>query len=368
VKQRLNRLVCKRCGCDAMVQHDVPLDMFIAFCPACVTVEQTYGGNWKAFEKVDCRTSAFPNSWLRAILPSPPAPRALPFPFSIPAHPLTGQSSGIKVGEVLAWRSWRVRADGLLFSMAVQIGWHPKEPMTGEVDRRYGASILGGVHAWKSQQQAYNYGIGWLQHTMIDSSRHDFTAVAVGQVALWGIVDEHEHGYRAEYGRVHSIEYVVGPTGQWPKTKAHLHHIYDLTEEPPQMTDQCAIVGMHFRPPAKAIMAVLPTGAELRLEREPENQYDVNAVKVLVASAAIPKSQHEDLDLQASGFGHSLEEILAEPFWHLGYIAAKPPKGREGCALATVISPRLAKGEPYKAKLVFDSAGLPLAEVTWGEP
>jgi hypothetical protein len=41
------------------------------------------------------------------------------------------------------------------------------------------------------------------------------------------------------------------------------------------------VVGMHFRPNGKAIVESLIASVEFQLEREPENQYDGFAVKVL---------------------------------------------------------------------------------------
>src|SRR5712692_3567998 len=90
------------------------------------------------------------------------------------------------------------------------------------------------------------------------------------------------------------------------------------------------LVGAHFRPPAKAILGVLPNSTPLRLEREPSNDYDPNAIKVLAASSAIPQSQYGELEAQALGFGFDTEAILAQEWHHLVYVAAKPSKGRSG--------------------------------------
>jgi hypothetical protein len=56
-----------------------------------------------------------------------------------------------------------------------------------------------GVHAFKSLDEAFKYAdqaINWIFPS---------GGVVVGHVALWGDVIEHEHGYRAQYGSVHSI-------------------------------------------------------------------------------------------------------------------------------------------------------------------
>ena len=80
------------------------------------------------------------------------------------------------------------------------------------------------------------------------------------------------------------------------------------------------IVGMHFRPPAKAIIQSLPNECPLWLIPEPTNEYDANAVKVVVKSADIPEDQHQILGTLTAGYGFSLDEILTQPEWHLGYV------------------------------------------------
>ena len=83
---------------------------------------------------------------------------------------------------------------------------------------------------------------------------------------------------------------------------------------------QYPIVGAHFRPPAKAILASLPAGAALSLVPEPENPFDSNAIAVFVEPKEIPPSEHETLAGTAQGMGFEIEDILTAPAWHLGYI------------------------------------------------
>lgn len=104
------------------------------------------------------------------------------------------------------------------------------------------------------------------------------------------------------------------------------------------------LVGDYFRPPAKAIIQNLPAETPLYLEREPENPYDENAVKVLVLTEDIPIENHESLEASSAPFGYSLEEILAEPSWHLGYVAKE---------FAVFLSPLLISSENYSAHLIF---------------
>jgi hypothetical protein len=90
-------------------------------------------------------------------------------------------------------------------------------------------------------------------------------------------------------------------------------------------------VGMKFRPPALRILAELPFGAKLLLQRDPENLIYPNVVKVLLPdfttegpfasllaslkSEAIP--DHAELSC-----GQWYASQLTSPF-HLGYISAK---------------------------------------------
>ena len=83
------------------------------------------------------------------------------------------------------------------------------------------------------------------------------------------------------------------------------------------------IVGAHFRPPAQALLQILPAGAKLQLRREPENQFDPNAIAVWMPTSSIPDAVAEELDTIAQTYGHSIDTIYQEEWHHLGYIPAK---------------------------------------------
>ena len=83
------------------------------------------------------------------------------------------------------------------------------------------------------------------------------------------------------------------------------------------------IVGAHFRPPAKAILAFLPADAPLKLRREASNQFDPNAIAVWVPTSSIPDSCSEALDAEAQLYGSDIGQIMMEKEWQLGYIPAK---------------------------------------------
>lgn len=86
-------------------------------------------------------------------------------------------------------------------------------------------------------------------------------------------------------------------------------------------TYSAPIVGSHWRPPAKAILQVLPANCPLVLRHDPENEFSTEAIAVYLRSADIPQSAHQELELHGPGYGFSLESILAQAEWHLGYIA-----------------------------------------------
>lgn len=107
------------------------------------------------------------------------------------------------------------------------------------------------------------------------------------------------------------------------------------------------LVGAHYRPPAKSILANLPGACPLVLEAEPSNEYDPNAVKVLVETKNIPEDRHGELDMMAAGYGISIQEILAQPSWHLGYVARDHAE-RLQPLLASVESAELGFGSDDK--------------------
>lgn len=136
------------------------------------------------------------------------------------------------------------------------------------------------------------------------------------------------------------------------------------------------LVGLHFHPPAKSIVSHLPTGAKVRLQPEPGNQYDVNAIQVLFNGSDLPVAPDEEYrnerekDFLSQGF--SEEEIRnAEEEWHLGYIAKTGGKPLQGTSWIGNVEVKEAldywAGEGFKkeytASLTFGPAGEPLIAI-----
>jgi hypothetical protein len=86
------------------------------------------------------------------------------------------------------------------------------------------------------------------------------------------------------------------------------------------------LVGSHFHPPAKQLLACLPAKAELRLEAEPQNPYDSEAILVFVAVGEIPDNQLENLEIALQGTGYTLEDLNDQGEFPLGHLAASGGK------------------------------------------
>lgn len=104
------------------------------------------------------------------------------------------KSEGIRAGEIIAWRAWRVSGVHLRSAVMDSV-WSEHEPMKGDPIKDYG------VHAYNHKNGPYHDGYAG-PGTMIAFCDGWVT----GQVALWGEIVEHKHGYRAQYARVHSLD------------------------------------------------------------------------------------------------------------------------------------------------------------------
>jgi len=98
----------------------------------------------------------------------------------------TGTKTGVKRQQtepIIAYRAWRT--DGRkLFPMNVQFkpdGYEPRQRMEG--DPSGGES---GIHAFTEPERI-------LSNYAVESQ------TVFGRVALWGVVEKHQHGYRAQY-------------------------------------------------------------------------------------------------------------------------------------------------------------------------
>lgn len=114
------------------------------------------------------------------------------------------------------------------------------------------------------------------------------------------------------------------------------------------------IVGARHRPPADTILGNLPGDTPLLLVREPENEYDQNAVMVCLPpgwQAALSPEGLRELQEIVTLTGN--EWPSDEEMFQLGYV----PK-----ALAAEMAPKMDQdGEPVECKLIFGPGGNPMA-------
>lgn len=81
------------------------------------------------------------------------------------------------------------------------------------------------------------------------------------------------------------------------------------------------LVGSHFRPPAKALLASLPAGHPLELRPEPSNPYDPNAIAVYLDAHTLPREAKDELALTLDGTGFDLDDLHEQRDFHVGYMA-----------------------------------------------
>lgn len=117
-------------------------------------------------------------------------------------------------GEIVGYRCWRVEG-GFLKSVYQDDVWVPGQIIEGrgleDWDQR-------GVHAWKDpgSKEYHEYIRAYLNLSSdpflafhyYGTKRELRPAMATGTIFMWGDVVEHERGYRAEYARVRSLDWL----------------------------------------------------------------------------------------------------------------------------------------------------------------
>ena len=111
----------------------------------------------------------------------------------------TLRHEGIRVGEIIAYRAWRVigrtwwrKGDDRLHSVLVKnYAWHPDEPASGDV----------GTHGIYSFRDVIRSGgeYGYYPGTI--------GTLLFGKVKIWGEIVEHEQGYRSQFAKIVSLDY-----------------------------------------------------------------------------------------------------------------------------------------------------------------
>lgn len=141
----------------------------------------------------------------------------------------------MKIGEILAYRCWRYDAP-LLRSVYMHDVWRPNQIIEAREIEDWSER---GVHAWKdlNSKKFNDYVRGYLstQRDPWRMLRHEHeppTIIVTGTVLLWGDVVEHEHGYRAEFAKINSIDWLYPDAtlmGRERETLAQLRQLYDVS-------------------------------------------------------------------------------------------------------------------------------------------
>jgi hypothetical protein len=113
----------------------------------------------------------------------------------------------IRIGEIIAPRFWFFsEREKLLCGPSRYHCWVADKPTTAHGIAR---SNNEGVYAFREKEQIHDYIIknrarfqGLLQGVTLMGLSH----LVIGTVRLWGCVTPAERGYRAQYGRVHSLD------------------------------------------------------------------------------------------------------------------------------------------------------------------
>ncbi len=106
------------------------------------------------------------------------------------------KDDGIVAGEIIAYRCWRLRADGKLASVyQSETVWEPGTPLEGDPEKNGE-----GVHGFKRRIDLASYGLSYTNGAPTTNP------IVSGTVSLWGMVIEHERGYRAARAEVREID------------------------------------------------------------------------------------------------------------------------------------------------------------------
>ncbi|WLA39728.1 hypothetical protein QNJ95_44000 [Bradyrhizobium elkanii] len=135
------------------------------------------------------------------------------------------------VGELVGYRYWVVSWQGNLFGPHSWRHWHPEEPMSGGNMDHSGHA---GVYALKTRDLVERFIANVLARRELANTwrsppllpptdQQGPVALAIGSVSLWGTIWEHESGFRAQFGRVRTIdEWLVGEEFEQRQTEGVL--------------------------------------------------------------------------------------------------------------------------------------------------
>lgn len=155
-----------------------------------------------------------------------------PFESEAPKPPLMREMAA---GEIVGYRCWRVERQRLVSVYQTDV-WQPGERLEG---RELDDWDSRGIHAWKSagSREYHDYIRSYLNmddspfSAIIHGRRDGRPAMVTGTVWLWGDVVEHERGYRAEFAKVRSLDWLypdASMMGREQQTLDQLRQLYSV--------------------------------------------------------------------------------------------------------------------------------------------
>jgi hypothetical protein len=122
------------------------------------------------------------------------------------------EDAGIRAGEIVAHRAWRVIGAALFSVYIDRFYWPPGQMVAGDVETHHG------IHGFKTVEDAEHYVTSkQMIEDVVERLAHKACGVefaersyALGTVELWGGVIEHARGYRAEFAAIKTIDSIMG--------------------------------------------------------------------------------------------------------------------------------------------------------------
>jgi hypothetical protein len=99
-----------------------------------------------------------------------------------------------------------------LFSLVSDLRWHPHQFVEVDVasmdgDRGILSDGKGGIHGFKTEGDLFKYST---DSSLARATGSGCDGVVFGTIAMWGVVWEHEYGYRAQFARPTSFVSAYG--------------------------------------------------------------------------------------------------------------------------------------------------------------
>ena len=128
--------------------------------------------------------------------------------------------AGVRAGELIGHRMWRVLSGHNLCSIAHYFKWQPGATIEGKLDEPVSGmslfkTLFGGVYSYNAYAHLAHNLDGIEPNTFpciswVGSYITEVIGTAIGTIKCWGEVIEHEKGWRAQYAKLKSIDLVIG--------------------------------------------------------------------------------------------------------------------------------------------------------------